>query len=152
MAAGGGSHVPRLTRTTYVYIALTGAALVLVAVLGVRLAGMTPSGAFGPVAPTDPGVLPGRALVGRQGCLSCHAVDGQGGTLGPPLGSELAARGEDWIVDYLTSGRHVDVYPGNGHAAFRGLTPDQAGAIAHYLAGVSISGRYQGPPGAPPPR
>jgi mono/diheme cytochrome c family protein len=141
--------VPRLNRATYVYIVLAAAAFVLVGVLAVRLAQYAPTDAFGPIGPTDPTVLPGRALMGKQGCLSCHNVDGQGGNLGPPLGSEVAAKGEAWLQHYLTSGQNVDVYPGNGHSAFRDLTPEQARQIAHYLAGVSISGRYQGPPGAP---
>lgn len=141
--------MPRLNRATYAYIVLAGAAFALVGLVAVRLAHYAPSDAFGPIGPTDRTVLPGRALMGSQGCLSCHNVDGQGGNLGPPLGSETAAKGESWIQNYLTSGGHIDVYPGNGHSAFRDLKPEQARQIAHYLAGVAISARYQGPSGAP---
>jgi mono/diheme cytochrome c family protein len=141
--------VAKLTRMTWVYIVLAGAAAVLVGVLAVRLKDLSPPGGNYLMGASDTTTLPGRALMGSQGCLSCHNVDGQGGNLGPPLGSEVAAKGEAWLQHYLTSGQNVDVYPGNGHSAFRDLTPEQARQIAHYLAGVSISGRYQGPPGAP---
>lgn len=88
---------------------------------------------------------PGRAVLGNEGCLSCHAVQGQGGNLAPELGAELAGRGEAWILDYLTSGRHLDVYPGNGHAMFAGLSEERARDLAGYLATLTVSSRYQGP-------
>jgi len=134
---------------TWVYIVLAGAVVALVGVLAVRMAGRAPAGSTYLMGTSDTSVLPGRALMGAQGCLSCHNVDGQGGDIGPPLGSELAAKGESWIQDYMTSGRNIDVYPGNGHVAFKGLAPEQARQIAHYLAGVAVSGRFQGPPGSP---
>lgn len=135
----------RLSRVTWVYALLAGAAFVLVGVLAVRLAGLAPS------LPAPGGGDPGRAVLGSEGCLSCHTVSGQGGSMGPPLGAELAARGEAWIRDYLTSGRHIDVYPGNGHRAFRDLSPDRAGRLARYLASLTVSGAYQGHPDAPRP-
>jgi len=135
----------RVRPVTYLYVGLSGAALVLVGVLAVRLAGTVPR------VPGAQAALPGRALMGDAGCLSCHAVGGQGGGLGPPLGSELAAKGEAWIADYLTSDKHLDVYPGHGHAAFAALTADQAGRIAEYLASLTVSATYQGPPAPPPP-
>jgi len=141
--------VAKLTRTTWVYIVLVGAVMVLAGVLAVRLAGIAPSGGTYLMGASDTTVLPGRAVMGNQGCLSCHNVDGQGGSTGPPLGSEVAAKGEAWIERYITSGDHIDVYPGNGHVAFRDLTPQQAREVAHYLAGVSVSGKFQGPPGSP---
>jgi len=137
-----------LNRTTWVYIVLAGAALALVGVLAVRLGPGPPGGTY-LMGEADTTVLPGRALMGNKGCLSCHNVDGQGGDVGPPLGSEVAAKGEAWIQHYLTSGEHIDVYPRNGHLAFNDLAPEQARQIAHYLAGVSVSGRFQGPPGSP---
>jgi mono/diheme cytochrome c family protein len=143
--------MPGLTRTTWVYIVLAGAAIALVGVLAVRMAGTGPPGGDYLMAGADATALPGRALMGGEGCLSCHNVDGQGGFTGPPLGSEVAAKGEAWLQHYMTSGEHIDVYPGNGHAAFNDLTPEQARQIAHYLAGVSVSGRFQGPSGSPAP-
>jgi mono/diheme cytochrome c family protein len=142
--------VPGISRMTWVYIVLAGAVLVLVGVLSVRLAGKAPGGStylMGGNADTT--VLPGRALMGARGCLSCHNVNGQGGNMAPPLGSEVAAKGESWIQDYITSGRNIDVYPGNGHIAFKDLQPEQARQIAHYLAGVAVSGQYQGPSASP---
>jgi mono/diheme cytochrome c family protein len=137
--------MPRVRPVTLVYVVLSGAALVLVGTLAVRLAGMAPR------VPGAGAAMPGRAFMGDAGCLSCHAVGGQGGGLGPPLGSELAARGEAWIADYLTSGQHIDVYPGHGHRAFATLTPDQARGIAAYLASLTVSSAYQGEPAPPPP-
>lgn len=135
--------MPRMRPNTAVYIVLAGAAFVLVGVLAIRTGGLGPQG--GADAPS------GRALMGDLGCLSCHSIAGQGGNLAPPLGSELAARGEAAIVDYLTSGRNVNVYPGNGHAAFTELDGEQARRIARYLASLAVSGAYRGPPGTSPP-
>lgn len=132
--------MPRLSRVTYVYGALAGAALVLVSVLAIRVGGLAPGG---PGARADRS--PGRALVGDLGCMSCHSIAGQGGTLAPPLGSELARKGEAWIREYLTSGRNIDVYPGHGHEAFERLDEARARRIARYLASLSVSGAYQGP-------
>lgn len=132
--------MPRLSRATWIYAALSGAAVVLVGVLAVRLGGMAPR------PPSAGPALPGRALMGDSGCLSCHSIGGQGGGLGPPLGSELAAKGEAWIDAYLTSGRHIDVYPGHGHRVFNTLTAAQARQIAAYLATLTVSATYQGHP------
>ena len=95
--------------------------------------------------PAQDGAHPGRQVMGNKGCLSCHAVQGQGGNMAPELGTELSAKGEDWILDYLTSGKHLDVYPGNGHAMFSGLSEDQARKLAGYLSTLTVSSRYQGP-------
>lgn len=141
--------MPGLNRMTWVYIVLAGAAVALVGVLALRMAGQAPAGSSYLMGTADTSVLPGRALMGAEGCLSCHNVDGQGGDIAPPLGSEVATKGEAWIQDYMTSGRNIDVYPGNGHVAFKGLSPEQSRQIAHYLAGVAVSGRFQGPPGNP---
>lgn len=127
---------------TVLYVALAGAALLLTGVLAVRLTGVVPGG------PADLGGQPGRALMGDLGCMSCHSVAGQGGNLGPTLGSELAARGEDALFAYLTDPENVNVYPGNGHAAFTRIDGDDARRIARYLASLSVTGAYKGP--APP--
>ncbi len=121
-----------------VVLALGAVVLIAVAVLSVKL--------LGPVleARQDAATEPGRAALGDLGCLSCHALAGQGGSLAPPLGGELGQKGERWIHDYLTSGKHVDVYPGNGHEAFTRLNPEQARLLAAYLAGLSITTHYTG--------
>lgn len=135
----------RVSPFTVVYVVLAAAAVGLVGVLAFRLAGVAPPGTL------DPALRPGRALMGAEGCISCHSVEGQGGTMAPPLGAELAQKGEPWIRDYLTSGTHIDVYPGHGHSAFRGLNPEQAREIARYLASLTVTSAYQGPPAPSPP-
>jgi mono/diheme cytochrome c family protein len=133
----------RTTRTTAVYILLAAVVMVTVAILAGRVMGpalkMAQNGA------SDPG----RAALGQLGCLSCHALAGQGGNLGPALGSELAKRGQPWIYDYVTSGAHIDVYPGNGHEAFAQLNDEQATLLSAYLAALSVTSRYKGPVGRP---
>jgi mono/diheme cytochrome c family protein len=135
----------RVSPVTAVYVVLVAAALGLVGVLAVRLAGTAPP------ATLAPALRPGRTLMGDEGCFSCHSLEGQGGTMGPPLGAELAQKGESWIQDYLTSGRNIDVYPGHGHTAFKDLKPEQTRQIARYLASLTVSSVYQGPPAPPPP-
>ncbi len=97
-------------------------------------------------APANSTAHPGRAVLGNEGCLSCHAVQGHGGNLAPELGSELSDKGEGWIFGYITSGNHLDVYPGNGHAMFAKLSEAHARALAGYLSTLTVSSRYQGPP------
>ncbi len=126
------------SKSFLVYLVLGSSVLGAVGVLSVKLLGPTLKMAQN--ALTEPG----RASLGQLGCLSCHALAGQGGSLAPPLGSELAAKGEPWIHDYLTSGKHIDVYPRNGHLAFTKLNSEQAQLLAAYLSGLSITSRYTG--------
>jgi mono/diheme cytochrome c family protein len=135
----------KFTRTTYVYLALLGAILLVIALIAVRLF----DGSRMPSATSHPGGQPGRVLMGQFGCLSCHALQGQGGNMAPELGAELAARGAPWIHRYLTSGENLDVYPGNGHAMFSDITAGQAEQLTDYLSSLSVSSVYQGPPQAP---
>ncbi|MFQ5509854.1 MAG: c-type cytochrome [Leptospirillia bacterium] len=120
--------------------------VLLVAMLAMGSACSQPPGEAGDTAP---GIDPGRRLLGDRDCLSCHALQGQGGNLAPEFGAELSAKGEAWISDYLTGGRHIDVYPGNGHANFVGISEVEAGQLARYLAGLTVSASYQGPAGSP---
>ncbi len=94
-------------------------------------------------SPSIAGASNGRNLLGEQGCLACHAIAGQGGNLAPPLGAELADRGQPWLLEYLTSGTNINVYPGNGHQAFARLSHAQAVRMSELLAALSIPSHYQ---------
>jgi len=79
-------------------------------------------------------------------------MQGQGGNMGPELGSELAARGEETLFAYLRDPKNINVYPGNGHDAFTALSEAQAREIARYLSGLTVSSHYQGPAPPRPPQ
>lgn len=79
-------------------------------------------------------------------------MQGQGGNMAPELGAEVAARGETALFAYLTDPNNVNVYPGNGHAAFTAMDEGQAREIARFLSGLTVSSRYQGPAPPAPPR
>jgi len=123
-----------------VYGLLFGVIMITLAVVALRMINQAP-------ASGDAVVPDGRTLFAGLGCASCHQVVGQGGNIGPPLGLETAAHGLDWLHDYLTSGQHLDVYPGMGHGDFERLTTPQARELAGYLASLSVSAEYRGPGG-----
>lgn len=45
--------------------------------------------------------IAGKALYAKYDCASCHAVDGRGGNLGPPLDGIGGHRGKQWLVARL---------------------------------------------------
>ncbi len=85
--------------------------------------------------PTDP-----RALIQSYGCLACHALDGEGGQVGPPF-EELRGKDLEYILRGIVS-PNADTAP--GFEAFAGTMPpnfdelmsaDQLDALARFLQG-----------------
>ncbi len=48
------------------------------------------------------GVSPGRKIIDRNGCLSCHYIQGDGGLLGPPLDGIGSYRRKEHLVELLS--------------------------------------------------
>ena len=46
-------------------------------------------------------VFQGRTLVQQRGCIGCHVVEGQGGTMGPPLDGVSDRRSEAFVLQQL---------------------------------------------------
>jgi mono/diheme cytochrome c family protein len=84
----------------------------------------------------------GRALVERYDCLSCHRLDGRGGTLHPGAGEEIAAPdlsragaagvGRDWYERHLD--RHRSATDGRWKSSFGEIAQDDRRAIEALLA------------------
>ena len=53
------------------------------------------------LAPAVVGPAQGRTLVQQRGCIGCHVVEGQGGTMGPPLDGVSDRRSEAFVIRQL---------------------------------------------------
>jgi mono/diheme cytochrome c family protein len=105
--------------------------------------------AFGSAAPAEDGELPSNPFVGRQlfiskGCNQCHAIWGEGGSLGPDLGqvgvfhSVMELAGVLWnhspqMIEKMRE-RHI---------ARPGISPEEMGNLAAFLYFLN----YFDPPG-----
>jgi cbb3-type cytochrome c oxidase subunit III len=90
--------------------------------------------------PNQVEIARGRALVDRHDCLSCHALDGRGGTLRPgtsqvaaPDLSRAGASGHDprWYEAHLE--KHERAEPGPWRASFGPIPAEDRAAIAAVL-------------------
>lgn len=85
----------------------------------------------------------GGVLFRRTRCVSCHALKGRGGTLAGELECVGSKADPAWVAEYLLEPRrHV---PNTRMPRYR-FTPQQARAVAAYLAGLKCE-----PPAAPEP-
>ena len=74
----------------------------------------------------------GRQLVAAQGCASCHVINGEGGTLGPPLDGIAERRGPAYVHSYIESPRGLN--PNATMPAFLPpLTHEQVEDVTQYL-------------------
>ncbi|HZO90181.1 MAG TPA: DUF2231 domain-containing protein [Chthonomonadaceae bacterium] len=74
----------------------------------------------------------GQKLFQSRNCLSCHKMNGQGGTLGPDLTHEGQAHPDmGWQIAHL---KHPDqVHPGSVMPSFAYLKPEELQALAAFL-------------------
>lgn len=88
----------------------------------------------------------GRALFRTQGCLSCHAIDGQGAAFGPDLGSIGLLHSEGWIHSFVEDPSRF--HSGSAMPSFAPpkLTHEEIEDIAQYLS--ALRGR-EGPNATP---
>ena len=89
------------------------------------------------VAPTKPSPVSsaadpaqGRALVQKLGCIGCHVVEGQGGTMGPPLDGVSDRRAEAFVLQQLRDPKANDP---SSLMPNLGLAPTEVEAIWTYL-------------------
>jgi ubiquinol-cytochrome c reductase cytochrome b subunit len=74
----------------------------------------------------------GRQILGAQGCVSCHVVDGQGGTVGPALDGIALRRGAAYVHSYIENPRSLN--PDAAMPAFLPpLTHEQVEDVTQYL-------------------
>ncbi len=77
-------------------------------------------------------VRAGAELFQSQGCISCHAVHGQGGSIGPDL-SNIGARGlsRQWLTTQIRDPRQHD--PDTVMPSFDSLSDKQVSQLVQYL-------------------
>ena len=74
----------------------------------------------------------GRKLYRQEGCVECHQLDGEGGTVGPDLTVEgTRGRSGDWLVGHF---KDPSAYtPGSIMFSFKQLTDEQLRALTAFL-------------------
>ncbi|HWH14348.1 MAG TPA: c-type cytochrome [Miltoncostaeaceae bacterium] len=83
----------------------------------------------------DPTAEAGLALFQNSGCLSCHALGGQGGNVGPNLTNEGERnRGVEWQIEHLKN--PPSRVPGSAMPAFTNFTDEQYQQIGTFLDGL----------------
>lgn len=83
------------------------------------------------------GPAQGKALVGQRGCVGCHVVEGQGGTMGPSLDGVSQRRSEEFVFRQLR-----DPKANNPRSLMPnlGLLDTEIAAIWSYLETLDASG------------
>ena len=76
----------------------------------------------------------GRKLYRQEGCVGCHRLDGEGGTVGPDLTVEgTRGRSDEWLVGHF---KDPSAYtPGSVMLSFKQLTDEQLRALTVFLQG-----------------
>lgn len=76
----------------------------------------------------------GRKLYRQEGCVGCHQLDGEGGTVGPDLTVEgTRGRSDEWLVGHF---KDPSAYtPGSVMLSFKQLTDEQLRALTVFLQG-----------------
>jgi mono/diheme cytochrome c family protein len=97
------------------------------------LAATKPSAAAAdPLAQMSPSTQRGAQLFQTLGCIGCHKVHGQGGTVGPDLSSGvLKGKSRQWLIAQIRDPKKHD--PKTIMPAFSSATAQQVSDIADYL-------------------
>lgn len=80
-----------------------------------------------------PTALLGQRLFQQKGCLSCHAVDGKGGSVGPPLDEVGQRRKPEWIMQHFRNPQSLT--PGSLMPQF-GFTESEARALTEFVVNL----------------
>jgi len=91
----------------------------------------------------SPEVKRGEQIFRSSGCLNCHKVHGEGGSVGPELaGVTLKGKSRQWLTDQITNPRLH--FPKGGPkttmTAFSNLSKDELNDIASYLMSLTGGG------------
>jgi ubiquinol-cytochrome c reductase cytochrome b subunit len=85
----------------------------------------------------------GEQLFHSHGCISCHRVNGEGGTIGPDLSREgIRGRSHDWLTTQIRNPRAHD--PASIMPSFTSLSDSQVNALADYLMSLGATGVQSG--------
>jgi nitric oxide reductase subunit C len=86
------------------------------------------------VATVSQEAMPGEALFRSEGCIACHRIEGEGGTVGPDLTKVGARRDKTWIEAQIRNPRSHN--PISTMPSFAKLSAKDIGDLADYLAGL----------------
>ncbi len=87
----------------------------------------------------SPEIEKGKQVFQSNGCVGCHSVNGQGGSIGPELsGSILRGKSRKWLEDQITAPKSH--YPETIMPAFTNLSREQVSNLVSYLMSVVSSG------------
>jgi ubiquinol-cytochrome c reductase cytochrome b subunit len=78
----------------------------------------------------------GSQLVNSLGCIACHRVNGQGGTLGPELtGAILKGKSRPWLITQIRNPKAH--FPNSIMPAFSSLTNQQVNEVVDFLLSLT---------------
>jgi cytochrome c2 len=83
----------------------------------------------------------GEQVLRQQGCIACHMIGLQGGTLGPSLSNVGGRRNEEWLHEQLIAPQAA--VPGNYMPSYAHLTQQERNGLVAYLS--TLNGNRAGP-------
>ncbi len=106
----------------------------------------TPSSQGIPSTQVSESASKGAQLFHSLGCIGCHRVKGQGGTIGPGLSSEsLKSKSRTWLITQIRDPKKHD--PNTIMPAFSSATDQQVNELVDYLQSLASSkSSSPGPP------
>jgi ubiquinol-cytochrome c reductase cytochrome b subunit len=106
----------------------------------------SPPAATGPVrakVAVPQNVKEGQQLFHSQGCISCHRVNGEGGSIGPDLSGEgKRGRSRDWLMTQIRNPKAHDT--ASIMPPFTALSDRQVNSLADYLMSLGATGTQSG--------
>jgi len=82
-------------------------------------------------------------LFHSEGCISCHRVNGEGGSIGPDLSEEgKRGRSHEWLMTQIRNPRAHD--PSSIMPPFTSLNDRQVSSLADYLMSLGSTGTQSG--------
>lgn len=76
-------------------------------------------------------LTPGQRVYQKNGCSSCHIINGIGGTVGPDLSHVASRRDRDWIYQHFKDPRAL--VPGSAMPSFSHLSEEDLKALTDFM-------------------
>ncbi|MEK7388337.1 MAG: c-type cytochrome [Elusimicrobiota bacterium] len=83
-----------------------------------------------PAENVDPNIIAGRRLYEHMNCMYCHSIRDKGGTIGPALDKDAAAKTQAWLIRHFQDPQSVT--PGSTMPKLS-LLDDEAASLAAYI-------------------
>jgi mono/diheme cytochrome c family protein len=92
----------------------------------------------------SPEVKRGEQIFQKSGCLGCHKINGNGGSVGPELSGEaLKGKSRKWLMDQITSSssHFPSMGPNTGMTEFTGIGKKDLDDLVSYLMSLPVGGQ-----------